>query len=175
MSQPLSFLATRRAFALGGVSLALAACGAKPVQAPKPVPEPKPVLAPKPKVLTVDVLAAANLNPSASGRPSPVVVRIYELRAAAPFESAGFVSLFDKEQATLGGDVIARDEFVLGPGESMAIKRDLTADSKFVAVMVAFRDLERAKWRAVVPLVAGQDNALSVRLNASAVSIGKQL
>ena len=163
MSQPLSFLATRRAFTLGGASLALAACGAKPI------------LAPKPKVLTVDVLAAAKLNPSASGRPSPVVVRIYELKAAAPFESADFVSLFDKDQATLGGDVIARDEFVLSPGESMAIKRDLTADSKFIAVMAAFRDLERAKWRAVVPLVAGKDNALSVRLDASTVSIDKHL
>ena len=163
MSQPLSFLATRRAFALGGASLALAACGAKPI------------LPPKPKVLTVDVLATAKLNPSASGRPSPVVVRIYELKAAAPFESADFVSLFDKDQATLGGDVIARDEFVLSPGESMAIKRDLTADSKFIAVMAAFRDLERAKWRAVVPLVAGKDNALSVRLDASTVSIGNHL
>jgi type VI secretion system protein VasD len=169
VSPPLSFLATRRTFALGGASLALAACGAKPILAPKPEPPPKP------KVLTVDVLAASRLNPSASGRPSPVVVRIYELKAAAPFESADFVSLFDKDQATLGGDVIARDEFVLSPGESMAIKRDLTADSKFIAVMAAFRDLERAKWRAVAPLVAGQDNALSVRLDASTVSIGKPL
>ena len=102
-------------------------------------------------------------------------MRIYELKAAAPFESADFVSLFDKDQATLGGDVIARDEFVLGPGESMAIKRDLSADSKFLAVMAAFRDLERAKWRAVVPLVAGEDNSLSVRLDALTVSIGKNL
>jgi len=147
----------------------LAACGTKPILAPKPLPPPKS------KVLTVDVLASAKLNPSTSGRPSPVVVRIYELKAAAPFESADFVSLFDKDQATLGGDVIARDEFVLSPGESMAIKRDLTADSKFIAVMAAFRDLERAKWRAVVPLVAGEDNALSVRLDASTVSISKHL
>jgi len=162
VSEPYSFLVSRRAFALGGASLVLAACGAKPV------------LAPKPKVLTIDVLAAANLNPSASGRPSPVVVRIYELKAAAPFELADFIMLFDKDQATLGGDVVARDEFVLGPRESTAIRRDLTADSKFIAVMVAFRDLERAKWRAVVPVVAGQDNALSVRLEASAVSILKR-
>lgn len=154
---------------LGGASVALAACGAKPILAPKPIE------APKPKVLTINILAAANLNPSASGRPSPVVARIYELKAVALFESANFVALFDKDQATLGGDVIARDEFVLSPGESMAIKRDLTADSKFIAVMAAFRDLERAKWRAVVPLVAGEGNALSVRLDASTVSIGKHL
>lgn len=162
MAQTLFISSTRRRLTLAGASLVLASCGSTPI------------LAPKPKVLTVDVLAAANLNPSASGRPSPVVVRVYELKSAAPFEAADFVSLFDKDQAVLGADVVARDEFVLSPGESMAIKRDLTADSKFIAVMAAFRDLERAKWRAVVPLLAGKDNALSVRLEASAIQLGKR-
>ena len=142
--------------------LALASCASKP---PPP---------PKPKVLTVDVLAAPNLNPSSSGRPSPVVVRLYELKAAAQFESADFLSLFDKDQSVLGPDIVMRDEFVLSPGESNAIKRDLSADSKFFAVMVAFRDLEHAKWRAVVPLLAGKDNALSVRLNTSTVQLGQR-
>jgi type VI secretion system protein VasD len=63
---------------------------------------------------------------------------------------------------------------VLNPGESQALKRDLGADSKFIAVMAAFRDLERAKWRAVVPLVAGSDNALSVRLAASSVVLARR-
>jgi type VI secretion system protein VasD len=134
----------------------------------------KPILAPKPKVLTINLLAAASLNPSASGRPSPVVVRVYELKAAAPFEAADFVSLFDKDQAVLGADVVARDEFVLSPGETVAIKRDLSADSKFIAVMAAFRDLERAKWRAVVPLLANADNALAVRLEASTIVLSKR-
>jgi type VI secretion system protein VasD len=162
VSQPFFFNRTRRSIALAGASWVLASCGAKPI------------LAPKPKVLTIDLLAAATLNPSSSGRPSPVVVRVYELKAAAPFEAADFVSLFDKDQAVLGADVVARDEFVLGPGESMAIKRDLSADSKFIAVMAAFRDLERAKWRAVAPLLAGKDNALSVRLDASTIQLSKR-
>jgi type VI secretion system protein VasD len=147
---------------LGALALLMAGCGGKPI------------LAPNPKVLTINVLAAASLNPSASGRPSPVVVRVYELKAAAPFEAADFVSLFDKDQAVLGADVVARDEFVLSPGEAVALKRDLTADSKFIAVMAAFRDLERAKWRAVVPLLAGADNALAVRLEASTIVLSKR-
>ena len=162
MSQPSCFCISRRRLALSGASFALASCGGKPI------------LAPKPKVLTVDLLAAATVNPSSSGRPSPVVVRVYELKAAAPFEAADFVSLFDKDQAVLGADVVARDEFVLSPGEAMAIKRDLNPDSKFIAVMGAFRDLERSKWRAVAPLLAGKDNALSVRLEASTIQLVKR-
>ena len=154
-----SYRTTRRAIALAVASLLLSACGSKPLV---------------PNVLTIDVQAAVNLNPSSSGRPSPVVVRVYELKAAAPFESADFLSLFEKDQATLGGDVIARDEFVLRPGETKAIKRELDADSKFIAVMAIFRDLERSKWRAVAPLASGKDNTMSIRLATSAVSIGKQ-
>lgn len=134
----------------------------------KPPPPP-----PKPKVLTLDVQAAANVNPDARGRPSPVVVRIYELKSAAPFENADFVSLYEKDQSVLGAEVVVRDEFVLAPGESKAIKRE-AGESKFLAVMAAFRDLERARWRAVSPLVLGADNAFTLRLDASALQLTKR-
>ena len=42
---------------------------------------------PPKKFLTVDVQAAANVNPNANGRPSPVAVRVYELKAVAQFRS----------------------------------------------------------------------------------------
>ena len=128
---------------------------------------------PKPKVLTVDVQAAANVNPDARGRPSPVVVRVYELKSAAPFETADFVSLYEKDQTLLGAEIVVRDEFVLSPGESKSIRRD-AGDSKFLAVMAAFRDLERARWRAVSPLVAGKDNAFAVRLESSMLQLTKR-
>lgn len=134
----------------------------------KPPPPP-----PKPKVLTLDVQAAANVNPDARGRPSPVVVRIYELKAAAGFESADFLSLHEKDQSLLGADIVVRDEFVLSPGESKTLKRE-AGESKFLAVMAAFRDLERARWRAVSPLVLGSDNAFTIRLDASALQLTKR-
>ena len=127
---------------------------------------------PKPKVLTVEVQAAANVNPDARGRPSPVVVRVYELKSAAPFETADFVSLYEKDQTLLGAEIVVRDEFVLSPGESKSIRRD-AGDSKFLAVMAAFRDLERARWRAVSPLVVGKDNAFAVRLESSMLQLTK--
>jgi type VI secretion system protein VasD len=133
----------------------------------------KPAAPPKPKVLTIDVQAAANVNPDARGRPSPVVVRVYELKSAAGFEGADFVSLHEKDQSLLGGDIVVRDEFVLSPGESKTLKRE-AGESKFLAVMAAFRDLERARWRAVSPLVLGSDNAFAVRLDASALQLTKR-
>ena len=159
MSDPFSFLVPRRSFALRGASLVLAACGAKPI------------LAPKPKVLTIDVLAAANLNPSASGRPSPVVVRIYELKAAAPFESADFIMLFDKDQATLGAELVQREEMLLRPGETKKLGMTLPADAKAIAVLAAYRDLERARWREVRAVEPGKPLTLTVNFGARQIRI----
>lgn len=146
------------ALALLGAALLLPACGSKPPPA-------------KPKVITVELQAASNLNPNVNGRPSPVVVRLYELKSAAQFQSTDFVTLFEKDQSALGADVVVREEFVLNPGESKLVSRGLGADSKFIAVMVAFRDLERAKWRSSAQLDPGRDNALVVRLEASTVQL----
>src|SRR5689334_22078541 len=71
-----------------------------------------------PAVLNANVVASAQVNPDARKRPSPVVVRVFELKAPTLFEQADFVSLFEKEQAVLGAELVAREEFVLRPGES---------------------------------------------------------
>jgi type VI secretion system protein VasD len=118
-----------------------------------------------PAVLNATVVASAQVNPDARKRPSPVVVRVFELKAPTLFEQADFVSLFEKEQATLGAELVSREEFVLRPGETKPLSKPLSPDTKFIGVMVAFRELERARWRAVVPVAAGKKNAVSIDLN----------
>jgi type VI secretion system protein VasD len=118
-----------------------------------------------PAVLNANVVASAQVNPDARKRPSPVVVRVFELKAATLFEQADFVSLFEKEQATLGAELVSREEFVLRPGESKPLSKPLSPDTKFIGVMVAFRELERARWRAVVPVAAGKKNVVSIDLS----------
>ena len=45
--------------------------------------------------------------------------------------------------------MLLREELVLRPGESKKLVWTLPGDLKFVGVMAAFRDLERAQWRDV--------------------------
>lgn len=149
---------------LAGVGIVLAGC-AKP-----PLPPPPP---PKPKTLTLDIQAASNVNPDSRGRPSPVVVRVYELKAAGPFEAADFVSLYEKDQSLLATEIVVRDEFVLNPGESKMLKRE-AGDSKFLGAMAAFRDLESARWRAVSPLQLNADNSFVIRLDAATLQLTKR-
>jgi type VI secretion system protein VasD len=115
-------------------------------------------------------VASAQVNPDARRRPSPVVVRVFELKATTLFEQADFVSLFEKDQAVLAAELVSREEFVLRPGESKPINKPLAPDTKFIGIMAAFRELERARWRAVVPVVAGKKNVLEINLDGIAIA-----
>jgi type VI secretion system protein VasD len=96
--------------------------------------------------------ASADVNPDASARPSPIVVRIYQLKDEAAFAAAEFSPLFDDDQKVLGGSLISRREVLMTPGAKQTISDFAIAlDAKFVGVVAAFRDIRNAQWRVSVP------------------------
>src|SRR6266705_617613 len=97
-----------------------------------------------PPLLRGAIKVDAATNPDLYGRPSPIVVRVYELKSLAAFNSADFFSLFDKEQETLGSDLVGREQYDLRPAEIRPYLRQLQADTKFIGVVAAFRDLENS-------------------------------
>ena len=105
------------------------------------------------------VAAGPDANPDSAGRPSPVVVRVYQLRTDAAFSKAEFFTLFDDDQKALGQELISRDEFVLAPSEKRTLDVSVASETRFVAAIAAFRDIRNAQWRAVIPASRG---ALSV-------------
>ena len=126
--------------------------------------------APKPTPLTGSIEAAAQVNPSVSKRPSPVLVRVYELKSATAFNSADFVSLYQSDQATLAADLVGRDEFMLSPGQSRPYAKTVAPEVRFIGVMAAFRDIERAQWRSVVALQPGKKQKLVIRASELSVT-----
>ena len=96
-----------------------------------------------PPVVQGSIKAAATTNPDPRGRPSPIVMRLYELKSAATFNSADFFALFDKESETLGGDLVGREEYDLRPNETRPYRGQLQADTKVIGVVAAFRNLEK--------------------------------
>lgn len=138
------------------VALALAACAGGP----------------KPAQVSGTIHASAQVNPSASRRPSPLLLRLYELKTAAAFSSADFMSLYQKDKAELGADLLGKDEFVLAPGESKSFAKTLAPDTRFLGVVAAYRDVEHAKWRSVVAVQPGKMNNIVIRANELAVEAG---
>jgi len=125
-----------------------------------------------PKATTVNgsIEAATGLNPSVTQRPSPLMIRIYELKSAAAFNQADFMSLYQSDQVTLGADLLAKEEMMLQPGESRQYTKKLSAETRFVGVFGAYRNLEQATWRSIAAVQPGQSQKIAIRAEPLAVS-----
>jgi type VI secretion system protein VasD len=163
-------LMTWLGIALSGLA---AGCGApKPVTPPLPAPRAPPAPPPPPPTLLRATLnALPSVNPDARGRPSPVTVRVYGLKTRSLFESADFFALYEKDKETLAADLVDREEFQLKPGDTRLIDKPVAAGITQLAVFAAFRDVERAQWRAVMAIIPKQTNNLEIRLEQSSVTI----
>ncbi|MGW8392305.1 type VI secretion system lipoprotein TssJ [Pseudoduganella sp. HUAS MS19] len=129
---------------------------------------------PKPALIKANVTVAGDVNPDARGRASPVVLRLFELKNLGAFQSADFFSLLERDKEALGSELLAREEFTLRPGERKQFDRPLQADTRFVAVVAAFRDLEKSSWRAAIPVHASQTMPVSIKLGSRDVSISAE-
>jgi len=139
--------------AAAGLALALAGCASPP----------------KPTQLAATLQASEQVNPSSSQRPSPLLLRVYELKTAAAFNSADFMSLYQRDKAELGADLVAREEFMLAPGESKKFAKTLGPETRFLGVVAAFRDVEHARWRSIVPVQPGQMHNLVIKADQLSV------
>jgi type VI secretion system protein VasD len=108
-----------------------------------------PALLPSNIKIPMTVAARPDANPDAAGQPSPVVLRVYQLKTDAVFSRSEFFALFDDEQKVLGSELISRDEFVLTPAENRNLEITLNDEARFVGAIAAFRDIRNAQWRVV--------------------------
>ena len=126
---------------------------------------------PQPAKLAMSAVASSDLNPDDSGRPSPLVIRIYALRQLAEFAKADFFALYDKDEQVLAADLVKRDEIIVQPGQTVTLNREFAPDVKYVAVLAAFRDVARAQWRASTEVPPGADGVLIIKAEAASVSV----
>lgn len=134
---PPPFSASRRALLLAGVGALTAGCASAP----------PPPLVLEPVTLAVTLVARDDVNPDLHGRPSPLSVRVFELRSTSGFDAADFFSLYDRDQATLSTELLAREQYILKPGETQSYTRKAQGDTRYLGVLAAYRDLEHSVWR----------------------------
>jgi type VI secretion system protein VasD len=142
----------------------LAACGAKPAKPPEP-PEP-----PKPQPVALTIVVSADVNPDGQGRPSPIVVRLYQLKDEAAFKATDFYALYEKDQATLGAALVSREDFEFAPGERHSADMPLSTEAQFIGVLAAYRDIRNAQWRT---LTAAPEKGIvnNVKKNKLAIAV----
>lgn len=131
----------------------------------------KPKPPPPPTMFNADFIAAPDLNPDGENRPSPLVVRVYELKSLTGFENADFFGLFDNDEALLGTDLQLKEEFEFAVGERLQLVRETQPETRYVGVIGAYRNIEQAGWRASVAIPPNRTTTFVVRLNRLAIAI----
>jgi type VI secretion system protein VasD len=119
--------------------------------------------------LNLKLTASDELNPDLNGRPSPVVVRLIELKHPVAFENADFFSLYERAKESLAPDLVTSEELELRPGETVELKLSVEEGSRYVGVLAAYRDLSQSQWRYVVQLTAQALNEADLTLNQASI------
>lgn len=124
-----------------------------------------------PSTIEANLTASEDMNPDYEGQASPLVVRMYELKSATAFNNASFFALYDSDEAELGGDLKAKEEIELQPGDKLEFERELQPETRYVGFIAGYRDIDNASWRAVAEIPEGSSTDLKVDFGRLAVKI----
>jgi type VI secretion system protein VasD len=120
--------------------------------------------------ITLAMAGLPNANPDATGRPSPVMLQMYELRSDLMFRQAEMVPLFSDPTGSLGADLIAYDEMTVLPGKAYEIEYEPTPETKFIGVMASFRRSSgKGPWKVIVPINPEDATKIGIELNSSSL------
>ncbi len=117
-------------------------------------PKPKEV-----KKLDISLVTQAMLNKNEQGRAAPLLVKVYELKSEAAFEAADFFDLQKNDKNVLQQDLLAKDEFILRPGDTQRIYRNTLPETTVLGFIAEFRDLPRSVWRVSYKLLPSPEKS----------------
>lgn len=123
------------------------------------------------------VIAAPDLNPDRTGRPSPALMRVYQLRDPGKFLNAEFDDLSLRADATLAATLIGREERMVQPSTSGELVLTIDPATQLLGVVVEYSDLANSRWRAASPAPDGgllalfKDRKLIIKLDRQAVTV----
>jgi type VI secretion system protein VasD len=162
---------TLRRLMVGAILLGLVGCGGD--EPPPPPPPPPPPAPPAATIVSLTLKAAADVNPSAAGVASPVVVRVYQLSGVTAFAETDFFRLQQDTEGALGPELIESEVLVLPPGAVAVYQRQLADGVRFLGVTAAFRDISAGKWRTFQPIPPAATTLLESDISGTEVTMRK--
>ncbi|CAH0990149.1 hypothetical protein SIN8267_00234 [Sinobacterium norvegicum] len=119
----------------------------------------------------LNISASNEVNPDQDNRPSPIIVRVYQLADNRQFSREEFISLYQHAEQNLGKDLIDTTllkEFI--PGESREETLELTADVNYIGILAEYSQYQKADTMLILPIIPHKKNSLHITLNEFAVT-----
>lgn len=105
--------------------------------------------------LKLVLVGGKDINPDEKHSPSPLFIRLYELSSDQAFNKADFLELYEKDDALLGKDLIAKRELNrLVPGEVQEEKFVLDAKTRYVGLFAEFFEYKNSRFKVIFPVTS---------------------
>jgi type VI secretion system protein VasD len=125
---------------------------------------------PDPTTVAMTINATSSINPNSDSEPSPVVLRIYQLKSDAAFNAAEFSEIFYNDRKVLGGDLLGQKEFNVKPGDSLTYDDTVSPETRYLGIVAGFRDIDNATWRLIESAAPESENNLLLNVDTLSVS-----
>ena len=153
----------KRGLLLLCVMVLLTGCGMVKKKKPPPPPEPTRVV--------IEFEAAGDINPNAEGRPSPLGVRIYQLKSYSIFGKADFFSLYDNDESVLGRELVKKQELLLKPNEKRTVFFEAEDDTQTIGLFGVFMAYEQVRWKTAASVQANKTAVINVTINSAGITV----
>lgn len=123
------------------------------------------------KTLNLDTTAVLQIhafndsNPDSDGRPSPTVIRIYQLTDARQFSRETFIRVYENAEKRLGDDLLSSlDLREILPNEKRLETLPLKKEVKYLGVLAEFYQYEDAEPMMILPIISHKKNHLDINI-----------
>ena len=121
--------------------------------------------------VTLKFQSSEDLNPNVNGRASPVDVHIYQLKNLHSFTQAKFFDLYTNPSETLEKDLIEEHKFEINIHQTKEFTLKIDEETQYLGFLVAYYDLENAKWRDTIATSAVRGDNIIINFNKLSFSI----
>jgi len=95
----------------------------------------------------------ADVNPDDNKIPSPLIIRMYELKSPRIFKKANFIDIYEKDAEVLGTDLVVKQKLKpIQPGENRKVSFVLNKETEYVGFFAEFLKYKNAEYKVVIPI-----------------------
>lgn len=127
--------------------------------------------------LKLTFIVDGNINPDDYKRPSPVFVRLYQLKSPTAFNKADFIDLYERDEEILGGDVVSKQVLKpIAPSEERTERFVLESGVSQIALYAEFSQYRGSNYKVIFPVTENNviRNAVTVKISGTDISIVKK-
>jgi len=123
--------------------------------------------------MTLTLAASPDINPDQIGEASPLNVKTYLLSERTTFDNLGFESALDEAGVLLSDQLLSTKEYIFQPKESVQYAIKLGKETKFIAIVAAYRNVDQSRWKLVVPVDSEDPEDHAVNLTRNSVVLAQ--